>query len=113
VSIQKEFQVDQPKKYSAHERERILSEALDSDKIQLICGRHHYVASETPPDSTGCKMCWQAWYMHKIATTPPHLRLQRLEEMERMVYDAVKSVEKGEWDYEPFDKPQIEISKEN
>lgn len=109
----KEFQnVPKLTRYDEKQRRDILSEVMDSEKIQLLCGRHSYLAGEKPPTSTGCKECWQAWYMHKIATTPPHLRQERLEMMERMIHDAVKDVEAGRWDFSPLDHPEVDFSKE-
>lgn len=112
MRIQKEFATPERKAYSQREKEAILEDALDPSRLQLVCGRHQYVAKEMPPESQGCKECWQAWWMHKIATTPPHLREQRLQEAERMVRNAVQMYEAGEYDFSPYDHPEIKIEKD-
>ena len=112
MKIDKEFEVPARKEYSAAEKADFLAEALDPAKLQLICGRHQYVGSETPPKPRGCRECWQAYWMHKIATTPPHLREQRLAEAEKLLRDAIQLAERGQFDFEPYPHPHVEISKE-
>lgn len=98
-------------RYSDQELKDILKDVLDESKVQLVCGKHNYLASETPPPPIGCRQCWEAYWWHKIASTPPHLRRQRLEEAYRATYDAVKMFERGEWDFEPFEHPEITIER--
>ena len=75
------------------------AEVLNPQKVLLHCGTHSYVASDTPPRPNGCKNCWEAYWWFKIASTPPHLRAERLEQALRMVRNAVQAVEKGDWDF--------------
>lgn len=98
-------------RYSDQEMKDILRDVLDPNKVILHCGIHSYVGSETPPPPIGCNNCWEAYWWHKICSTPPHLRKQRLEEAYRATYDAVKMYERGEFDFEPFDHAQIEITR--
>lgn len=98
---------------------KLLSELMDADKIQLICsqfpdGRHHtpYVAKGAPPPPRGCVNCWKAYWWHVAATTPPHLRAERLEQAYRAVYDANKLFERGEWDLELADHAEVTIEKD-
>jgi hypothetical protein len=101
------------KLYSDAEVTQILNDVLDPDKILLVCSKHQYVAGDKPPAPIGCRDCWQAYWTHKIATTPPHLRRERLEQAYRAVYDAVKMHERGKFDFEPFDHIQdVEIKKD-
>ena len=102
--------------WSKADIEKLLSEVLDAKSIQLICsqfpdGRKHkpYLASNTPPEPRGCVNCWQAYWMYSVATTPPHLRAELLEKAYRGIYDAVKSVERGEFDFQPLARPGIVI----
>jgi hypothetical protein len=99
------------KRYTQKEREDILRDVLDPHKTQVVCAVHNYVGKELPPSTEGCKKCWTAWYWFIIATTPPHLRKERLEAMYRAVYDGVKAHERGEFDFEPFALPGVEITK--
>ena len=100
------------KRYSEKEMADILTDALDPNRTQVVCKRHSYVGAELPPAPIGCADCWQAYWMHKIASTPPHLRQQRLEEAYRAVYDAVKSHERGEFDFDVLDHAITEIHKD-
>ena len=71
-------------------------EVLNKEKVLLHCGDHNYVASDTPPPPRGCVNCWKAYWWFKIASTPPHLRQERLEQAMKMVRDANQAVEGGE-----------------
>lgn len=90
----------------------LLKDVLDKDKVLLTCAKHFYLGSSTPPDSHGCKNCWEAYYWYMIATTPPHLRQERLAMLESAVMHAVESVERGEFDLELQDRPTVTIEKD-
>lgn len=92
------------KKYSPAEMQRLFTDIMDPDKVQLVCGRHNYIASEKPPQPNGCKNCWEVWWWRKIATTPAGERLERLEQAMSMVRHANESFERGEFDFEPLDR---------
>lgn len=102
----------QPRQYSPREQAALLDEVLDKDKVQLLCGEHSYVASQTPPQPSGCKNCWEAYYWYMIASTPPHLRQQRLGELERAVRNANQMYERGEFDFQPLDHAIISTEKD-
>jgi hypothetical protein len=74
-------------------------EVLNPQKVLLHCGVHSYVGSDTPPPPRGCKNCWEAYWWYKIASTPPHLRQERLEQAMKMVRDANQAVEAGKFDF--------------
>ena len=92
--------------------EKILGEVMDKDKTLLSCQKHRYIASNTPPMPVGCKDCWLAYYWYMIATTPPHLREERLGQLERALTDAVAMAERGEFDFEPMAHPEIVTEKD-
>ena len=105
--------------WSKEDIERLLSEVMDAKSITLVCsqfpdGRKHpaYAASNEPPPPRGCKNCWQAYWMYSVATTPPHLRAELLEKAYKGVYDAVKAVERGQFDFQPYDRPRIQFEKD-
>ncbi len=98
--------------YSAAETRAFLAEVMDNKRVLLSCEKHSYVASETPPEPRGCKDCAQAYWWHKIASTPPHLRAERLQEALRVVRAAVESFEKGEFDFIVDEHPIISIEKD-
>lgn len=102
-----------PINLSEAEAQQVLGEVFDKQKVILHCGEHLYVGSNIPPPPRGCKSCWEAYYWHMIATTPPHLRRQRVEEALSAVRHGVESYEKGQWDFEPLDRAVIETTHEN
>lgn len=93
--------------YSESEVTALLAEVMDKEKVLLHCEPHRYLGSSTPPTSRGCKYCWEAYYWYMLASTPPHLREERLELLERGVAHAVELVEQGKFDFEPLARPEI------
>lgn len=93
--------------------ENVLREVFDKDKILLSCGEHRYIGSNLPPQPIGCKQCWEAYYWYMIATTPPHLRRERVEQAISAVTHANESYERGEFDFEPLARPIIEHTNED
>ncbi len=98
---------DGKSEYSKAQADALLSEVMDKNRVLLACKRHSYVASETPPKPTGCVDCAKAYWWHKIASTPPHLRRERVEEAIRVIRAAVESYERGEFDFEVSERPII------
>jgi hypothetical protein len=99
-------------KYTPGQMESILADVMDTNRVQLVCGTHNYIAQEKPPTSTGCKQCWQAWWTHKIATTPAHLREERLEAATVMLRHANEAYERGEFDLSLFDHAEVSAIKQ-
>jgi hypothetical protein len=95
------------KKYTEAQVRQLYADIMDTNKVQLVCGKHNYLASEKPPTSVGCKNCWEAWWWHKIATTPAHLRAERIEQATAMLRHANEAYERGEFDFEPLARPEI------
>ena len=100
------------KKYTQAEMERLFSDVMDPTKVQVVCKAHMYIGKEAPPNARGCKDCWQAWWTYKIATTPAHLRQERLDSAYVMLRHANEAFERGEFDFEPLDRAIIEQTKE-
>lgn len=98
------------------EREGFLAEALDPHKISIFCGVHQYYGpSKTNKKIApfkGCSRCWLVYYIHDMATTPPHLREQRLAELEEVIHHATELADKGQFDFEPYRHAKIEIGTE-
>lgn len=100
------------KKYSPAEMQRLYTDIMDTKKVQLVCGIHNYMASEKPPEPHGCKNCWEAWWWHKIATTPAAERVERLESAMAMVRHANEAYERGEFDFEPEVRAAVKYEKD-
>jgi hypothetical protein len=101
--------------------DRIMEE-VQGGKVLLTCKKHNYVGGKIPPNpdgpSRGCPECWKCYYWWDFATTPPHLRQERLDELEMVVHHAVEFAEKGKFGndlelYKPGDpRFQVEIEKD-
>lgn len=107
------FSKPNPLGMSDAQMEAYCANVMDPQKAILHCGRHGYIGSDTPPKPNGCKNCWEVYWWFKIASTPAHLRQERLEQAFRTVYDAVRSVEKGTWDFKVDETyPEAKITKD-
>lgn len=100
------------KKYTEAQMERLYADIMDTTKVQLVCGKHNYLASEKPPASQGCKQCWEAWWWRLIATTPADERIERIEAATAMLQHANESYERGEFDFEPEVRAAIKYEKD-
>lgn len=65
-----------------------------------------------PPKSSGCKECWLAYYIYDIASTPPSLRKERLDELESVIRHTAEYAAKGKWDFVPDMNPTIDYHKD-
>lgn len=78
---------------------------IASDKVQLICGYHNYIATRkrvngtvcVPPETRGCAQCWKVYYVSDLALTPPSKRLERLDELEEVIRHAVEFERTGKF----------------
>lgn len=97
------------------DQEQVIREALDTEKIQLVCKKHNYLGGKMPPKTSGCKDCWYAFYVWDLATTPPSQRQQRLDELEEVIHHAIEYEQKGQFTdfklFEPGD-PRLKIEYE-
>lgn len=97
---------------TSQELHKFLDEALDPNKVQLICGAHNY----KPGTQTGipfktCPNCWMAFYVYSLARITPDKRDQFLEDLEKGVVDACAAEDKGKMDFVPSRKQEITIEK--
>ena len=84
----------------------------DSQRASVICGKHNYVGSKMPPRTSGCADCWRCYYIYDLASTPPSLRKERLDELEHVINKVVGMVKTGTFDFVPDDRPTIEYTKD-
>lgn len=98
------------------EQQAYIEQALDPNKISAYCGEHSYHGpSKTNRDIKpfkNCARCWFVFYLHDMASTPPHLRAERLAELEEVIHHATELADKGKFDFEPYLHPKIEIGSE-
>lgn len=84
----------------------------DSERVNLVCPKHLYTGSKMPPKSSGCKHCWEAYYIFDLASTPPSLRKERLDELESVINSVVDMVKKNKFDFVPEARPEIVLTKD-
>lgn len=98
------------------QQKEFLAEAMDSQKVQLYCGLHNYYGqSKSNPNvkpAKGCAKCWMIFYFHDIASAPPHMRKQRLDELEEVIHKATELAASGKWDIEINPHADIKIESE-
>lgn len=97
---------------SESEREKWAEEVLNRDKVVLYCADHSYGGKLEVPPARGCKKCWTVFYSLLLANTPPTKRAEKLAMLSEMVHKVCELVEKGQWDFSPFDHPQIHVEKD-
>jgi hypothetical protein len=92
-----------PTRHSAVPKD-VLGE-IASDKVQLVCGHHNYIATRkrvngtvcVPPETRGCAQCWEVYYFSDLALTPPAKRQERLDELEEVIRHAVEFERTGKF----------------
>lgn len=98
------------------QKSEMLAEMTDPTRVQFFCPKHFYSGPvKGKPEfrpALSCTDCWKIWYFHEFATTPPDERRQKLEEVEEVLHKMVEMVEKGTWDFVPYDHAQVEIGTE-
>ncbi len=101
--------------YTREQLDGIVKE-LGGGQLLLVCQKHNYTASKIPPPPRGCADCLNAYFVWDYATTPPHLRKERLEELESIIKHAVEFDVKGKFgkDFELFNPgdPRFKVSYE-
>lgn len=94
-------------KYTTSQQAKILDEAL-SPKVTLQCDRHPY---QLAPYGQ-CPNCNMARLVQEFADIPPHLRQERLDQLEQAMYHMAEKIEQGKWDVSIYEHPEIEIEKD-
>lgn len=102
--------------YTEKEQEAIIKEVMCPERVTLYCAKHFYSGPvknnpEIKP-AKNCKECWNVYFWHDIASAPPHLRAERLAELEEVLAKVAEMVEKGTFDLQPYDHAKIEFSEE-
>jgi len=101
-------------RFSEAEKRQILHDFGNKDHLNVFCGDHGYVGSPLPPTKHDCSKCWFAYFYWSWATTPVHLKQERLEQMESMIYHMQEAIERGEGDTVTFvPQHKIEVIKED
>src|SRR5574341_610655 len=104
------------------EQQAALDELLNGspELVLVCCGQHNYYPEKgglenvavVPPVNGNCKHCWQAFLLVYFAKLPPHMRRQRLEELEFAAHHAAEAEDKGKADWKLYRHPKIEFGTE-
>ena len=95
------------------EKRDYVEQALDPNKVVLVCSRHRYAGGDPSQRPTpGCYECNYVWLTYHFAKIPPHQRAEKLEEMTRAIVDACALEDRGKFDFQPFEHPQVKIEHE-
>ena len=93
--------------FTETQKGEILSELFDSEKINVKCGKHFYFGpvKNNPKivPAMGCPDCWKVFFICEMASTPPDERRQKLDEIEETLHKVVELVERGIWDFVPYE----------
>lgn len=99
--------------FTNEQRDKMLKE-LNSPTVHLCCEDHGFYPGKVTslPMQFNCKYCTLAQFYYEFAKTPPHMRQQRLDELESLVHHMVEDLERGNFDISVFDHPQVTIEKD-
>lgn len=97
------------KKRTEADKQRIITEALDPNKIVLMCKKHMYAGNGMPTES--CKDCHQVWWTNWAAKLDPSKRTEIIERVQELAHMAVELDKKGMFDVELFEHPEVLIEK--
>ena len=100
---------------SQQDKEKLLSEVMDPEKVVLVCGEHRYTynpRSNRPP-VWNCPQCWKVQFIGLLANTPPNKRDEVLEMLEYSVHKLVEAAEKGQIDkIKLYKHPKVTVTRE-
>jgi hypothetical protein len=89
---------------SQAQREQVLKECLDGQKVTLTCGTHRWIygqkdkqGSPVPPNFK-CKQCMLVTFMGLIVNTPQEKRLETIEMLEESINHLIEAEKAGHID---------------
>jgi hypothetical protein len=97
-------------KRSEADKQRIIAEAFDPNKIILVCKKHMYTGEKGIP-TDGCVDCHTCYWTVWAAKLDPNKRTEIIEHMQELAHMAVELAEKGQWDVKLDEHPTIKIEK--
>lgn len=86
-----------------------------SGQITIYCADHLYFGpgkDGTGAPTSGCKKCWEVWWLHHFSTTPREQLAQKVEEAYEAVRKSVELIEEGKFDLELLRHPNVQIEAE-
>jgi len=91
---------------------RLDADGNPTDQFVVRCEIHNWYFKGMPPITTGCRECWQAYYFAQVARAGMDKK-ECVDQLESAIRHTTELVEKGGWDFEPLEHPEIKIEEEN
>lgn len=99
---------------SQAEREQLLSDVMDKDKVVLTCGIHKRSYGDTRPPVFKCKQCQMVQLLGLFANTPKEKHLELLDAIEHMTAELIQAEREGRIDkYKLYNHPKVSITRES
>jgi hypothetical protein len=106
--------------FSKRDIDKMISEALDPNKVLLQCGIHKWVygmkdkIGRSVPPNFKCKQCTMVSFMGLLANTPPDRRQETVEMLEYSIHKLIEAEKRGEIDKMTlFKRPEVSIEHVN
>lgn len=99
--------------YTEKQKQALQAELNSDQRMFMECEDHQYIGDLHAMPTSGCKRCWFSYYFTIIAQTPPHLREQRLHELQAVVFSLAKDIDKGKVDFNLYNHPIVKRTKED
>ena len=104
---------------NAAQKAAALKEILEgSETVYLTCAAHNYFPRSIGiervallPPMNECRHCAFAYLVTLFSMLPPHIRLERLEMLERGIHHTLEAAKRGEF-IDFYDHPEIKIEHE-
>jgi hypothetical protein len=97
---------------SEKDKAAYLAEALDPNKVTLVCGIHKYAYGSKKKPNFRCKQCAFVNSMGLIANTPPERRMEMLEMFEWTCHKLVEAAKNGSLTKNTlYKRPEVSIER--
>lgn len=97
---------------SGADKFKAILDSISEGRTYLVCEKHRYSPGPNNMPTSGCADCWRALYWTIYAQLGPERGAEWLDGVEAAVNHASEQIEKGTWDFEVTEHPQISIEPE-
>ena len=96
---------------SEKDKAKLISEAMDPQKITLTCGTHSYAYGGKLKPNFKCKKCMFTMFIGLIANTPPDQRKEMMDMLEAEVHSMIEMSKSGDAKLQDFFKhPEVYVN---
>ena len=71
----------------------------EEDQFVACCPEHNYYFKGKPPLTSGCRSCWEAFYISEWALAGA--KKENVDQLESAIRHMAESIDKGEFDFKP------------